>query len=40
VAMYVGHGRMIEAYDHLTPVRVTPVRLGDTYWGAVRYLHR
>jgi cell wall-associated NlpC family hydrolase len=40
VAMYVGHGRMIEAYDHLTPVRVTPVRLGDSYWGAVRYLHR
>jgi cell wall-associated NlpC family hydrolase len=40
VAMYVGHGRMIEAYDHLTPVRITPVRLGDSYWGAVRYLHR
>lgn len=40
VAMYVGHGRMIEAYDHLTPVRITPVRFGATYWGAVRYLHR
>jgi gamma-D-glutamyl-L-lysine dipeptidyl-peptidase len=40
VAMYVGHRRMIEAYDHLTPVRITAVRLGDSYWGAVRYLHR
>ena len=38
VAMYVGHGRMIEAYNHLTPVRITPVRLDDNYWGAVRYL--
>ena len=40
VAMYVGNGRMIEAYDHLTPVRVTQARLGANYWGAVRYLHR
>ncbi len=40
VAMYVGRGRMIEAFDHLTPVRVTPARLGENYWGAVRYLHR
>lgn len=40
VAMYVGGGRMIEAYDHLTPVRVTKARLGENYWGAVRYLHR
>ncbi len=38
VAMYVGHGKMIEAYNHLTPVRITPVRLDDNYWGAVRYL--
>ena len=38
VAMYVGRGRMIEAYDHLTPVRITAARLGDNYWGAVRYL--
>jgi len=38
VAMYVGDGRMIEAYDHLTPVRVTPVRFNSAYWGAVRYL--
>jgi gamma-D-glutamyl-L-lysine dipeptidyl-peptidase len=38
VAMYVGRGRMIEAFDHLTPVRVTAARLGDNYWGAVRYL--
>jgi cell wall-associated NlpC family hydrolase len=40
VAMYVGHGQMIEAYDHLTPVRITAARLGTNYWGAVRYLHR
>lgn len=39
VAMYVGKGKMIEAYDHLTPVRVTAARLGGSYWGAVRYLH-
>ena len=38
VAMYVGRGQMIEAYDHLTPVRVTAARLGANYWGAVRYL--
>jgi cell wall-associated NlpC family hydrolase len=40
VAMYVGRGRMIEAFDHLTPVRVTAARLGENYWGAVRYPHR
>jgi gamma-D-glutamyl-L-lysine dipeptidyl-peptidase len=40
VAMYAGAGRMIEAYDHLTPVRITRVRLGGDYWGAVRYLRR
>ncbi|MEO5654169.1 MAG: C40 family peptidase [Marmoricola sp.] len=38
VAMYVGRGRMIEAYDHLTPVRITAARVGENYWGAVRYL--
>ena len=38
VAMYVGRGRMIEAFDHRTPVRLTRVRLGGSYWGAVRYL--
>ena len=31
---------MIEAYDHLTPVRITKARLGANYWGAVRYPHR
>ena len=29
---------MIEAYDHLTPVRITAARVGENYWGAVRYL--
>jgi cell wall-associated NlpC family hydrolase len=40
VAMYVGRGRMIEAYDHTTPVRIVKARLGANYWGAVRYPHR
>jgi cell wall-associated NlpC family hydrolase len=40
VAMYVGRGRMIEAFDHVTPVRITKARLSTNYWGAVRYLHR
>jgi cell wall-associated NlpC family hydrolase len=39
VAMFVGNGRMIEAFDHKTPVRITSARLGANYWGAVRYLH-
>jgi cell wall-associated NlpC family hydrolase len=38
VAMYVGNGDMIEAYDHTTPVRITPVRYNADYWGAGRYL--
>ncbi|MEK6441769.1 C40 family peptidase [Pseudonocardia sp. T1-2H] len=38
VAMYTGDGMMIEAYDHLTPVRITPARFDAEYWGAVRYL--
>ncbi|HEX3590065.1 MAG TPA: NlpC/P60 family protein [Pseudonocardiaceae bacterium] len=38
VAMYAGDGRMVEAYDAATPVRVTPVRFGTDYWGAERYL--
>lgn len=38
VAMYIGDSRMIEAYDHLTPVRITATRFGSEYWGAVRYL--
>jgi gamma-D-glutamyl-L-lysine dipeptidyl-peptidase len=38
VAMYSGNGKMIEAFDSTTPVRITPVRLGADYWGARRYL--
>ncbi|WP_040736795.1 C40 family peptidase [Nocardia tenerifensis] len=38
VAMYFGDGRMIEAFDSATPVRITPVRFGPDYWGAQRYL--
>jgi hypothetical protein len=29
---------MIEAYGAGVPVRITPVRSGTGYWGAVRYL--
>ncbi len=39
VSMYVGNGKMIEAFDHVTPVRITAARLGGNYWGAVRYLN-
>ncbi|MGY1438839.1 C40 family peptidase [Streptomyces reniochalinae] len=38
VAMYVGDGRMIEAYDAATPVRITEARLDGDYWGARRFL--
>ncbi|MBN9734366.1 MULTISPECIES: NlpC/P60 family protein [unclassified Pseudonocardia] len=38
VAIYAGDGRMIEAFDAATPVRVTPVRFDDAYSGARRYL--
>ena len=38
VAMYSGDGEMIEAFDRSTPVRFTPVRLDDDYWGARRYV--
>jgi len=37
-AMYIGNDQMIEAYGAGVPVRVTPVRFGTDYWGAVRYL--
>lgn len=37
-ALYIGNGQMIEAYGAGIPVRVTPVRFGTDYWGAVRYL--
>jgi len=36
VTLYAGDGAMIEAFNHRTPVRVTPVRDAE-YWGAVRY---
>jgi cell wall-associated NlpC family hydrolase len=36
--MYVGNGKMAEAYDAGTPVRITPVRLEEDYWGAERFL--
>ena len=38
VAMYSGNGEMIEAVDKGVPVRITPVRLDEDYWGARRYL--
>jgi cell wall-associated NlpC family hydrolase len=36
VAMYIGRGRMVEAYESGTHVRTAPVRLGGDYAGAVR----
>jgi gamma-D-glutamyl-L-lysine dipeptidyl-peptidase len=38
VAMYAGDGQMVEAYAAGVPTRLTPVRFGTDYWGAVRYL--
>ncbi|RCG21240.1 NlpC/P60 family protein [Streptomyces diacarni] len=38
VALYVGDGRTIEAYDAATPVRITEARLDGDYWGARRFL--
>ncbi|OQE38039.1 hypothetical protein PENCOP_c009G04721 [Penicillium coprophilum] len=38
VAMYIGEGQMVEAYDAGTPVRITEARFGDEYWGAERFL--
>lgn len=37
-AMYAGGGQMIEAYAAGFSVRLTTVRFGAEYWGAVRYL--
>jgi cell wall-associated NlpC family hydrolase len=36
VAMYLGAGQMVEAYESGTHIRVTPVRTGGDYAGAVR----
>jgi gamma-D-glutamyl-L-lysine dipeptidyl-peptidase len=38
VAMFAGNGNMLEAYGAGIPVRVTPVRFNDNYWGAERFL--
>lgn len=38
VAMYVGNGKMIEAYASGTPLRVTTARFGKNYWGAAKFL--
>jgi cell wall-associated NlpC family hydrolase len=38
VAMYAGDNEMLEAYGAGIPVRVTPVRFNDDYWGAERFL--
>jgi cell wall-associated NlpC family hydrolase len=36
VAMYLGGGQLVEAFESGTHVRVAPVRLGGDYAGAVR----
>ncbi len=38
VTMYIGDGKMAEAYAAGTPVRITKARYGDNYWGAERIL--
>jgi cell wall-associated NlpC family hydrolase len=38
VTMYAGGGQMIEASGSAASVRITAVRPGDGYWGAVRFL--
>ena len=38
VAMYAGNAEMLEAYGAGIPVRITPVRFNDDYWGAERFL--
>ncbi len=39
-AVYVGHGKMVEAYGAGIPIRITPVRTtaSDDYWGAIQFL--
>ncbi|MEU2623643.1 NlpC/P60 family protein [Streptomyces sp. NPDC007157] len=36
VAMYLGAGQMVEAYESGTHIRVAPVRTGGDYAGAIR----
>ncbi|MGW1618911.1 C40 family peptidase [Streptomyces sp. NPDC002172] len=36
VAMYLGAGQMVEAYESGTHIRMTPVRTGGDYAGAIR----
>ncbi|HET7267668.1 MAG TPA: C40 family peptidase [Oleiagrimonas sp.] len=38
VGMYIGDGRMMEAFNSATPVRTTKARFGEDYWGARRVL--
>lgn len=38
VGMYIGDGRMMEAFNSATPVRTTKARFGKDYWGARRVL--
>ncbi|OBT67473.1 hypothetical protein VE03_03081 [Pseudogymnoascus sp. 23342-1-I1] len=40
VTMYVGNNEMIEAHGAGVPVKISPVRDDDSYWGAQRFLTR
>ncbi|KFY85281.1 hypothetical protein V500_08539 [Pseudogymnoascus sp. VKM F-4518 (FW-2643)] len=40
VTMYVGNNEMIEAHGAGVPVKISPVRFDDNYWGAQRFLTR
>ena len=35
-----GINEIIEAYGAGIPVKISPVRFGDNYWGAQRFLTR
>lgn len=40
VAMYIGNNEMIEAHGAGIPVKISPVRFDEDYWGAQRFLTR
>lgn len=35
--MYIGEGRMVEAYDAGTLETITPARFSEEYWGEERF---
>lgn len=37
VAMYIGEGETVEAFDAGTPATTTPARFSGEYWGEERF---